>query len=178
MSGFPASVFTAIPVDSGSSDYYGSCVALPAGCGFRQSPVAYIKHELSAFSVKGFSHVTFAISLYLEALHPEYHTLVLVHMTSARMTCVSASFTRRRRIFPSSGCQSSSLAFILIREFSSLYKAVLETYYLRYIRCDYSDTMLHSPLGFPFRIRCGMTGYFFTCLSLIPFFPPLAQGGI
>jgi len=26
--GFPASVFTAIPVDSGSSDYYGSSVAL------------------------------------------------------------------------------------------------------------------------------------------------------
>ena len=122
MSGFPASVFTAIPVDSGFSDYYGSCVALPAGCGFRQSPVAYIKHELSAFSVKGFSHVTFAISLYLEALHPEYHTLVPVHMTSARMTYVSVPFVCRRMISPSSGCQSSSLAFVLIRRFSSPYR--------------------------------------------------------
>ena len=117
-------------------------------------------------SVKGFSHVTFAISLYLEALHLEYRTLAPIHMTSAKMTCVSASFTRRRPIFPSSGCQSSSLAFILIREFSSLYRTVLETYCLFYIRCNYSDTMLHSPLGFPFRIRCGMTGYFFH----LPFF--------
>jgi len=121
VSGFPASVFTAIPVDSGSSDYYGSCVALPAGCGFRQSPVAYIKHELSAFSVKGFSHVTFAISLYLEALHPEYHTLAPIHMTSARMTYVSVPFVCRRTISPSFGCQSSSLAFVLIRRFSSPY---------------------------------------------------------
>ena len=122
MSGFPASVFTAVPVDSGFSDYYGSCVALPAGCGFRQSPVAYIKHELSAFSVKGFSHVTFAISLYLEALHPEYHTLVPIHMTSARMTYVSVPFVCRRTISPSFGCQSSSLAFVLIRRFSSPYR--------------------------------------------------------
>jgi len=40
------------------------------------------------------------------------------------------------------------------------------------------NDMLHSPLGFPFRISRGMTGYFFTCLSSIFFFPPLAQGGI
>ena len=117
-------------------------------------------------SVKGFSHVTFAISLYLEALHPEYRTLAPLHMASAKMTCVSVSFTRRRTISPSFGCQSSSLAFILIREFSSLYRAVLETYCLRYIRCNYSDTMLYSPLGFPFRIRCEMTGCFFH----LPFF--------
>ena len=100
MSGFPASVFTAVPVDSGFSDYNGSCVALPAGCGFRQSPVAYIKHELSAFSVKGFSHVTFAISLYLEVLHPEYRTPAPIYMAGARMSCVSVPFTRRRRYFP------------------------------------------------------------------------------
>jgi len=40
------------------------------------------------------------------------------------------------------------------------------------------NDMLHSPSGFPFRISRGMTGYFFTCLSSIFFFPPLAQGGI
>ena len=98
--GFPASVFTAIPVDSGSSDYYGGCVALPTGCGFRQSPVAYIKHELFAFSVIRFSYVTFAIFPYLEALYPEYHTLVYAAMTSVRTTCVSVPFTRRLQYFP------------------------------------------------------------------------------
>ena len=40
----PASVFTAFPVISGLADYYGSCVAMPADCGFRQSPVARVKY--------------------------------------------------------------------------------------------------------------------------------------
>ncbi len=94
----------------------------PLAAGLGQSPVAYIKHEHSAFSVKGFSHVTFAISLYLEALHSEYHTLAHLHMTSARMTYVSVPFVCRRTISPSFGCQSSSLAFVLIRRFSSPYR--------------------------------------------------------
>ena len=46
------------------------------------------------------------------------------------------------------------------------------------IRRHSGNDMLHSPLGFTFRISRGMTGYFFTYLSSIFFFPPLAQGGI
>lgn len=166
MDGFPVSIFTAIPVHSGSSDYYGSCVALPAGCGFRQSPVAYIKHEPSAFSVKGFSHVTFAISLYLEALHPEYHTLVPIHMTSARMTYVSIPFVCRHTMSPSFGCHSSSLAFVLIRRFSSPYRPGFRNLLTGLYPPHRGNDMLHSPLGFPFRISRGMTGYFFH----LPFF--------
>lgn len=43
-------------------------------------------------------------------------------MTSARMTYVSVPFVCRRTISPSFGCQSSSLAFVLIRRFSSPYR--------------------------------------------------------
>lgn len=51
MGGFPASGFTAFPVNSGSSDYYGSSVAMPF-YGFRQSPFSLIK--TIAFRIVGY----------------------------------------------------------------------------------------------------------------------------
>jgi len=67
----------------------------------------------------------FAISLYPEALHSEYPTVVPIYMTSAGMPCVSVPFARRHTMGPSSGYRLGSFAFNLIHKFSSPYTAVI-----------------------------------------------------
>ena len=57
------------------------------------------------------SDATFAISLYLEALHSEYPVVAPIHMAPTGMLCVSVSFAQGRTMGPSSGYRIRQFSF-------------------------------------------------------------------
>jgi hypothetical protein len=107
------------PYHSIRTDYYGSSVTMPVYHGFRQSPVAYI---ILAFHVVGrdFRH----LSPVLGSPGFGYHTSACIIPTVAETTCVSDPFACRLVLCPGSDYRSGSLAFILIRGFSSPYPPI------------------------------------------------------
>jgi len=105
--GFPASGFTAFPVISGSSDYYGSSVAMPF-YGFRQSPFSLIK--TIAFRIVGYDfrhlHTTHGCSvlsipqLYkMEIQLPRHCTFQLLSCRDKAMSRLWLSF-RQSSFYP------------------------------------------------------------------------------
>ncbi len=113
------------------------------------------------------SDATFAISLYLEALHSEYPAVAPVHMATTGMLCVTVSFAQGRTIGPSFGYRIRQFSFHPHTQiFTPVSSGHLETLFTAAYQPLYADNdMLHSPLGFPIRISRGMTGVFFTVLS-------------
>ena len=71
MDGFPVSVFTAIPVSSGSSDYYGSCVTMPARkTGLGHPHLAKLEHSFLCFrQICDVRHLTAVLRLLISEYH-------------------------------------------------------------------------------------------------------------